>query len=331
MALNYHLNKVIGDNETGFAGTNDFSYRREGWEFIIAGGGLFNNLDYSFTIDNEDGTFHYPPKQPGGGGRALRRELGILKDFMYSFDFVHMSPDTITLTGPLPDGIAAGCLSHPGSEYAIYLCVRPKIIDEYSVVWTGHIEPPRTGEYTFYALSNDGVRLAIDGHLVIDNWTGHSSKEDKGTARLEAGKKHPVQLAYYQGGGDAAMKLYWSQAGLTKQLIAKTNLWVPDNSVNGLTGKYYYGTNFDELKMTRNDGTINFDWSKHSPFDAARPANLSQSLNLQLNLPAGNYEAEWINPKTGKAERREKVRHSGGTYTLASPSFQEDIALSIRK
>ena len=37
---NYHLKKVIGDNETGFMGTNNFPYRREGWDFIIAGGGF---------------------------------------------------------------------------------------------------------------------------------------------------------------------------------------------------------------------------------------------------------------------------------------------------
>ena len=38
VAMNYGLNKVIGDNETGFRGTNDTPYRTEAWDFIIAGG-----------------------------------------------------------------------------------------------------------------------------------------------------------------------------------------------------------------------------------------------------------------------------------------------------
>ena len=67
--MNYHLNKVIGDNETGFRGTNDAPYRMEGWDFIMAGGGLYNNLDYSFTVGYEDGTFVYPAKQPGAAIR----------------------------------------------------------------------------------------------------------------------------------------------------------------------------------------------------------------------------------------------------------------------
>src|SRR5262249_4554466 len=48
VAMNYSLSRVIGDNETGFRGTNNAPYLQEAWEFILAGGGLFNNLDYSF-------------------------------------------------------------------------------------------------------------------------------------------------------------------------------------------------------------------------------------------------------------------------------------------
>ena len=50
IAWNAHLRRLIGDNETGFRGTADLAYRTEGWDFILAGGGLYNNLDYSFTV-----------------------------------------------------------------------------------------------------------------------------------------------------------------------------------------------------------------------------------------------------------------------------------------
>src|SRR5207245_1291348 len=92
VALNYGLSKVIGDNETGFRGTNDAHYRQEGWEFILAGGGLYNNLDYSFVAGQERGTFIYPDTQPGGGSVALRRQLHILQKFISSFDFIKMKP-----------------------------------------------------------------------------------------------------------------------------------------------------------------------------------------------------------------------------------------------
>jgi hypothetical protein len=92
VAMNYHLKSVIGDNETGFDGIEDSKYRTEAWDFILAGGGLFNHLDYSFTADNEDGSFKIEEGQPGGGGKALRNQLKILAEFMKSVDFVNMMP-----------------------------------------------------------------------------------------------------------------------------------------------------------------------------------------------------------------------------------------------
>ena len=121
VATNYALNKVIGDDETGFRGVDDAFYRSEAWEFVLAGGGLYNNLDYSFTVGHENGTFAYPSTQPGGGSRALRRQLKVLRDFMDSFDFVRMSPDDSVIKEGVPDGGAARALVDPGKAIAIYV------------------------------------------------------------------------------------------------------------------------------------------------------------------------------------------------------------------
>jgi hypothetical protein len=121
VAMNYSLNKVIGDNETGFKGTNDFTYRREGWDFIMAGGALYNNLDYSFTVGHEDGTFAYPANQPGGGSPALRRQLMYLQEFIHTFDFVKMRPANGVIKGGVPAGATARVLAEPGKAYALYL------------------------------------------------------------------------------------------------------------------------------------------------------------------------------------------------------------------
>jgi hypothetical protein len=90
--MNYHLNCVIGDNETGFDGIEDSRYRSEAWNIIMAGGALFNNLDYSFTTSAEDGSVIVGPGQPGGGGNNLRDQLKILAGFINSVDFLKMKP-----------------------------------------------------------------------------------------------------------------------------------------------------------------------------------------------------------------------------------------------
>lgn len=121
VAMNFGLNRVIGDNETGFRGTNDAPYRMEAWDFIIAGGGLFNNLDYSFTVGHEDGTFGVPAGQPGGGNPGLRRQIGFLREFINGFDFVHMRPGDEGVNGNLPPGTTVRALVKPGEEYILYV------------------------------------------------------------------------------------------------------------------------------------------------------------------------------------------------------------------
>jgi hypothetical protein len=121
VAVNYGLNKVIGDNETGFRGTNDLPYRSEAWAFLLSGGGLYNNLDYSFVAGHEDGTFVYPSSQPGGGNPAFRRQLSALRDFLHTFDFIHMKPATNVIRSGLSDGHQSYTLAKEGVEYAVYI------------------------------------------------------------------------------------------------------------------------------------------------------------------------------------------------------------------
>lgn len=119
--LNYGLQRVIGENETGFHGTDDAYYRREAWEFILGGGGLFNHLDYSFTVGHEEGDFQYPPSQPGGGSVRLRQQLGSLKAFLESLDFVAMAPDNTLILNGIAGFRRAQVLAAEGREYAVFV------------------------------------------------------------------------------------------------------------------------------------------------------------------------------------------------------------------
>lgn len=119
--MNYGLNKPIGDNETGFRGIKDVRYRTEAWDFLTAGGALYNNLDYSFTTDNEDGSFTVAAGQPGGGGETLREQLGILKRVFAEFDFIHMKPSDF-LVGTLPESKpTVRVLAEEGKQYLVYI------------------------------------------------------------------------------------------------------------------------------------------------------------------------------------------------------------------
>jgi len=130
VAENYRLNKVLSDDETGFRGKNDVLYRTEAWDFLIAGGAIYSNLDYSFTPGHPAGDLR-DYKSPGGGSAELRSQLKILKDFVNGFDFVHMAPrnDIVkggSITAPLAGTPAqvhgtVRVLGQDGKAYAIYI------------------------------------------------------------------------------------------------------------------------------------------------------------------------------------------------------------------
>jgi hypothetical protein len=115
--LNQGWNKVIAFDETGFAGSDDDTNRQQAWVFLMSGGGLFNNLDYSFAVGYEDGTFSQ--KAPGGGSPQLRKQLSILRNFFESLDFITFSPDKDVVA--LSPGAYAYAMSNRKDKFAIYL------------------------------------------------------------------------------------------------------------------------------------------------------------------------------------------------------------------
>jgi hypothetical protein len=52
---------------------------------------------------------------------------------------------------------------------------------------------------------------------------------------------------------------------------------------------------------------------------------------LVLDLPPGDYRAEWVNAKTGEVARREVFTHAGENISLVSPDYSEDIALRVKR
>lgn len=128
VSANYHLDKVIGFNETGFAGRSDTTYRRQAWRFLMAGGGLFNQLDYSFSTGSENGQ-DTGYTAPGGGSPALRQQLRVLKKFFDGLDFLRLRPDQqIVKAAP---GAATWSLSDNKAQWIIYY--EPMALKQYEI------------------------------------------------------------------------------------------------------------------------------------------------------------------------------------------------------
>lgn len=105
----------------------------------------------------------------------------------------------------------------------------PTINQKFSARWTGFVQPKFTGIYTFYTLSDDGIRLWVDGKLIINNWTDHLSKEDSGTISLIAGHIYDIKLEYYHKLNDAEITLFWQcPPNQPKEIIPAGFFYPPD-------------------------------------------------------------------------------------------------------
>jgi hypothetical protein len=98
--------------------------------------------------------------------------------------------------------------------------------DNFSVRWTGQVQAPVTGSYRFTTLSDDGVRLWVNGQLVINNWTAHAPTTNTSAAiSLSAGVKYTITLEYFERREAATIKLQWAYTGQTLQAIPQARLY----------------------------------------------------------------------------------------------------------
>lgn len=81
--------------------------------------------------------------------------------------------------------------------------------DHFSVRWTGKLVPSVSGIYKLSSTTDDGVRLYIDGKLLVDSWYDRGPTSDFISIKLEAGRQYDVRMEYYENAGGAYASLGW--------------------------------------------------------------------------------------------------------------------------
>ena len=83
-------------------------------------------------------------------------------------------------------------------------------IDAFTVLWTGQVLAPETGNYVFHTMSDDGIYLWVNGVLVEDFWTDHGpTNQATANIAMTAGVKYNIQMAFYENGGGSEVHLRW--------------------------------------------------------------------------------------------------------------------------
>jgi len=151
--------------------------------------------------------------------------------------------------------------------------------DNFSARWTRQAEFDAT-TYRFHVLADDGVRLWVDGQLLIDKWQDQHPTEYTADRTLVRGR-HALRVEYYEGTGGARIKVWW----------VKVETSYPD-----WKGEYWSNRDLSgNPSLVRNDkGTssppgIDFSWGSGAPAAGLPSDNLSARWTRQVALPAGIY------------------------------------------
>jgi alpha-L-fucosidase len=167
---------------------------------------------------------------------------------------------------------------------------RPIKEDDFAAVWTGYLQPLYSETYTLDARADDGIRVWIDGDLVVDRWE-RAEGDVGGTVRLEAGRMHTIRVEYYESKQNASARLFWSSPSQPKEIIPRDRLLTTpgpgrDHGLNGL-----YRSMQQYLAYTQKDGNlyaITFEWPDAElalPISAPQPGTGVRLLGLDRDLP----------------------------------------------
>jgi hypothetical protein len=177
--------------------------------------------------------------------------------------------------------------------------------DHFSARWTRTVNLS-PAMYQFSLTVDDGARLWVNGHRLIDAWYDQAATTY--TASIHLSGEVTIELEYYENEGLSVAKLAWDGDGTTQPAPPAGTVIVDDRDPGfvkgGVTaGWRYVAEGYDNsLTWTRNNdwARSNYNWARWYP-----------------NLQSGNYEVFVFIPfrYTTTSQARYWVRHAGG-YTL---------------
>lgn len=168
--------------------------------------------------------------------------------------------------------------------------------DNFGFRYTGYVDVPTDGVYTFYTSSDDGSKLYIGSTLIVNNDGYHPVLEKSGIIALKAGK-HAIAVDFFEATGDESLSVSYAGPGIGKTVIPASALYRvssvalrnadnPANTGNGLDYKYFQGAwsslpDFGSVTPVKTGTVTNFDISPRTQND-----NFGFRYTGYVNVPA---------------------------------------------
>lgn len=205
--------------------------------------------------------------------------------------------------------------------------------DNFSARWTGQANIA-AGNYTFTAVADDGIRVWLDGAVIIDGWRDQPPTEYK-TTRYVSGGTHSIKVEYYEAGGGATAQFRWDAAYSCPTISQWKGEYWNNQSLSGTP------------VLCRNDANVDFDWSYGSPHSSVPADHFSARWTRTLSFNSGRYRFHlkgddgirlWVDGNRiidrwidqGFTEYTAEVNLSAGNHALQVEYYENGGAAAVK-
>ncbi len=164
----------------------------------------------------------------------------------------------------------------------------PGVPVDFSARWDSVQNAPASDNYTITAISDDGVRVWVDGALLIDAWYDHGPTTFTATRYLTSGA-HNVRVEYYDRNLGALISVQIGGGGAAVA-PAPGMVYTGSTTMGVWHGQYYNNIWLTGTPVLKKDtDTINYNWGEGRPFTGV-PRDFSARWDSVQNAPySGNY------------------------------------------
>ena len=145
-------------------------------------------------------------------------------------------------------------------QYSAMYSAYPGLDDRFKNNWgarfSGLINIPDSGNWTFYLTSDDGSEMWLDGTSLVTNYGSHGMREMSGTRNITSGL-HDFKIEFFQGGGPHGLHLKWEGPNQSKAMVPASAFLVSDGTPPSQS-TLIHAWNFDEgIGTETNDSAVN--------------------------------------------------------------------------
>ena len=140
------------------------------------------------------------------------------------------------------------------SMYSAYPGLDDRFKNNWGARFSGLINVPDSGNWTFYLTSDDGSEFWLDGASLITNYGSHGMREISGTRNISSGL-HDFKIEFFQGGGPHGLNLKWEGPNQSKAMIPPTAFMVSDGTPPS-PSTLLHAWDFDEGTGTESNDSV---------------------------------------------------------------------------